>query len=485
MPEVQKSETESLKAIPTVHWWWHDDDYVAKDTWNWLAVAEIIVAFFLYFWIASISRWPWLTVLSFIAVPLLLLRSKESVQLGVKLLKEAMENLSESDTEHKYQSKQKFFPISLGRSTLYAGLSFWLAYSFAQDWFIGHSSWPLYWRIALVLTTTVAITKVTIAALKTSMELHFFTLGSIYAVCAAFGGALAAVAEALEAPTCLAICFGLMLGAAKQIVILVLVEDDERHSARVGRAKFGFILWLPILLINFYATGLIIRSQATLTWPHIKAGLNAFSHNFYENVLISNIRHSPALIPSAELVDENFNVATLTLNKSTDYIDEMLTAGLRITITLVATIYRWNIKANSWIWWPLYLLLRPIQWEQHPMKPNGAPSDQRRTSSAFWSTGRLLTVLGLSITLLLGYLIFPHLPKDIQALQHSWVAVISRYLPSNWQSLRYWLSVTLLLALMYQSFCTYKMSTEYQEQLAKSDAHQKMTPDVEDVTCSP
>jgi hypothetical protein len=412
MPKLPDASTAPQSPPLKPHWWWHDDDYVANDTWNWLAVAETVVAFCLYFWIASIASWPWLTTVSFIAVPLLLLRSEASIQRGVTLLNAATEDRDLTRTEQ--------WAVGLVAALISAGLAYLASDFVAQKWLTELSGWALFWRS--------------------------FVIGAV-AVAGAGAGAVA-VAGAV-----------VVTGAG---------------------AGAGAVLIMPGFVLGLCIMGLAIRVRATLTWPHLKEGVRAFSHNWFETVLVSNIRHAPGLLPRAGSVNTSFNVATLIQIKRDGAIDVYVYGMLAIAFTLVATVYRWNIKANSWIWWPLYLLLRrPIQWEKHPLAPAGAPSEQRRTNSASWSNGRIFSALGITIGVLLGYLIYPHIPKDLQALQHGWVAVLNAYTPSNWQSLRYWLAVALLIALCNQLFCTFKMSTQYQEQLAKSEAHQKMTPDVE------
>jgi hypothetical protein len=480
MPRVQDAGAVVPEVTPKPHWWWHDDDYVANDTWNWLAVAETVVAFCLYFWIASISPWPWLTTISFIAVPLLLLRSEASIQRGVVLLK--------GTTKDMDPTWRELWAIATITFIVSAGLEYWLVDWMAKNCLVGHSGWALLWR-SLAIGAVAAVGALTLAvvvviaragagavseagavaeaeAVAESVGLAVALAGSVAVAVALAGARAGSVAGAGAGSVALAVALG--LAAAK--------KEDVRSStfAIAATVTLG-----SLVIVGTCMASILIRMRATLTWPHLKEGLAAFSDNWYETVLVSNMRHAAALLPRAGLVSANYNVATASIGSHSDLEDVILTKILRVVITAVATVYRWNIKANSWIWWPLYLLLRRIQWEKHPLAPVGAPSDQRRTSSAFWSNGRLLTVLVLSIVVLFGYLIYPVIPKDFQALQHSWAVAISKHLPSNWQSLRYWLAVAMLLALINLGLCIQQMSSQYQEQLAKSDAHQKMTPDVE------
>jgi hypothetical protein len=478
MPSQQDSESATPQLTPKPHWWWHDDDYVANDSWNWLAVAETVAAICLYFWIASKSPWPWLTAISFVAVPLLLLKSEGSIERGIELL--------QSITSDRPATKSEGWPTSIISIAVGSSLSWWLVGLITQPLLNGHSSWALYGRCAAigVITGAIAMTVALAVALALSGARNEFRKSIAIAMVVATVMAGASVGLEINLATGIigsgyTVLFGAFIFLSASATVLMRIKKISASQVR-GMNLIYTLLFVPSFLIGFCLMGLIFRLRATLTVPHLKAGTVAFSKNWYETVLVSNMRHAPALLPGAGRVNHVWNVATLTLNIKLYPFHRIFTGGLGLAIFLVATIYRWNIKANSWIWWPLYLLLRPVQWEKHPLAPEGLPSDQRRANSALWSNSRIFIALGSFIVMLLGYLIYPHIPKDLQALQHGWVAVINTYTPSNWQSLRYWLAVVLLLALCQQVVFSFKMSVQYQEQLAKSEAHQKMTPDVED-----
>ncbi len=88
MPTVPKPETETPSSGKTPYWSWKDDDFIAQGKVSGLAILEIFAAMAFYYWLASISSWPWVMVISFMAVPILLLRSDKSVKEGIHILEQ-------------------------------------------------------------------------------------------------------------------------------------------------------------------------------------------------------------------------------------------------------------------------------------------------------------------------------------------------------------------------------------------------------------
>ncbi len=390
----------AIAPNPQPTWrWWHDDAFIAQGKWSKLAVAEVFFAMYLYYWwLIPNTEWPWVTAISFLSVPFLLLRSKTSLKKGVALLK-------------LQQTKDKFFKTETlallsAMPMLYLGLDYLLSNYLAGHWLLGHDGWALFWRCVLL-------------------------------------GALAAAGA-------------IVLVRARKVRVIAI------------------LLFLSVLL-GFIVSVAYIRLRATL--PNLKAGVKSFSHNLYEAVLVSDIRHSPALLPGAGRVHSSYNLATHKITTQANWFELMSDGLFMAAITVVATLYRWNIKANAWIWLPLAYLLRQIQWEANPLEPN-LPNDDRRTSSAFWSDGFVLSAMTPAILSFAAYLIYPHLPADILSELPNWVKKLVVYFPPNIFSIRYGLAVALLLALSYQFYRAYRMYSQYKEQNAKSEAHQKMTPAV-------
>ena len=79
---------------PPRAWVWHcSDASIAAGQISVLAVAETFAAVGLYWWLALHFDWPWLSLIGIIAAPMLLLRSPESVEMGVKMLRRSAEHM--------------------------------------------------------------------------------------------------------------------------------------------------------------------------------------------------------------------------------------------------------------------------------------------------------------------------------------------------------------------------------------------------------
>lgn len=76
MATTLKPETQTSNSNKKSYWQWRDDDFISSGKFSWLSFTEIFAAMAFYYWLASISPWPWVMVISFMAVPILLFRSK-------------------------------------------------------------------------------------------------------------------------------------------------------------------------------------------------------------------------------------------------------------------------------------------------------------------------------------------------------------------------------------------------------------------------
>ncbi|MDD4964931.1 MAG: hypothetical protein PHI11_13545 [Gallionella sp.] len=110
--------------------------------------------------------------------------------------------------------------------------------------------------------------------------------------------------------------------------------------------------------------GVVLRSQLIrllATLLHLPQGLEQLPQNWRETLWVIEIRHSPELIPQAGAVNNLFSVKSLwqgILKEET--VAERLTRAILLPILyLPALAYRWSLKASAWLWWPLFLLLKP------------------------------------------------------------------------------------------------------------------------------
>ena len=118
--------------------WISTEDSIQRGQISRLALLEIPLAMAFFWWLSSLSPWPWLTLIGLMAAPVLLLRSPESVAAGKEMLRKYVK------TEEV--STAQAWLIGLVAVGLAAGLSYWGAQHFLQ----GQTGWAAFWRGAML-----------------------------------------------------------------------------------------------------------------------------------------------------------------------------------------------------------------------------------------------------------------------------------------------------------------------------------------------
>jgi hypothetical protein len=77
----------NIPSIPERKWVWSSTEVsIEKGQFSILAIAEIPLAMAFYYWISTISPWPWATWIGLMAAPLLLLKSPEVIKRSNEIL---------------------------------------------------------------------------------------------------------------------------------------------------------------------------------------------------------------------------------------------------------------------------------------------------------------------------------------------------------------------------------------------------------------
>jgi hypothetical protein len=205
---------------------------------------------------------------------------------------------------------------------------------------------------------------------------------------------------------------------------------------------------------------------------HLPEGFKAFSTNWREMVLVSDFRHAPALIPQAAKVSKHFNIATMPSGDGS-YFDLVLKGGLKTIMFVGATLYRWNIKASCWIWWPLALLLSEVKWPRDPALAADLAPDVRRTTTQFWSSEYFIAGLLACISAVFVYLLYPDISGDWTKKIPDWIRNLIILIPTNTQNIRYWLIALFSVALLIMFICMLKART-HAETLQNHEVHQNL-----------
>lgn len=429
MIELQKTHHKHLKGLKSSHWWWNSDDYIAQGKVSLLAVAEVGLAFYVYyFWLIPNTLWPWVSIFSVFTVPPLLLRSEASIQRGLELLGTFTPSASDNN---KRQRPKNDFKVIFGVGFIVVSVLLFIFMDVVKHSLVGQTE----------------IIKTLIFG-SISLLLGVFAFFIVMIVVGGFNVSVSAPSDA---------------EAEAEAEAVTFTEKVVRALANIVISS-SFPIALCILAVG-------IRIRSTLTLPHIKEGIAAFSHNWYETVLISNVRQPPALLPRAGEVDEMFVIdADKHPNGMFAMFWVLIYAGF-------ALIYRWNIKANAWMWLPLAYLLRPVKWERHPLAPDNLPPDSRRKISAFWSNRYAIAALLVFCGVVLSYLLHPLFDSNIQIKLSSWAPLLVKYLPIDKVGIRYVLLCLFALSLVMNLYFAVKLKSDYYKILEEHDKHQKLPSD--------
>lgn len=400
--------------------WISTEDSIQRGQISLLALLEIPLAMAFFWWLSSLSPWPWLTLIGLMAAPVLLLRSPESVEAGKEMLRRYWEN--------KEVSAGQAWLTGVMAVGLAAGLSYWGA----QHFLLGQTGWAMFWRgtmlgggvvafacgVAVAVTAATVTVTVTAAVTVVAVVIAAIVVAAIVAFASADAGAAA----------------GVSTGAAASMFVLM------KSGASIGQHFFKSFITLVIILSLFILT-VFIRLWATLQYWRV--GLAAFPHNWRETVCVIDARHLPELLPGAGEIEPTLSLQGLLQQETGgDFSDKMQkplpTTTLATIIYLPALLYRWNLKASAWLWGPVALLLSPVLW---------ANDETMRHKTAYWTTWAVQSVLWSAWVGFVGWLLAAYLPDDVRALFPHWVTVVYDHMPPPALGLRYGLLVLLALSL--------------------------------------
>jgi hypothetical protein len=329
-------------AQPTRSWVWGcSDESIAVGHISVLAVAEVVAAVALYWWLASHFDWPWMAFIGLIAAPMLLLRSPESVEHGVAMLGRYWNRKEEA------LSRWEKIIIAL-ISSLTAGLAvYWLATS----WLPG---WGFYWRAAALGTIAFVI-----AIVIAGMNMSAGAGAGAGAMRGALSGAIvgAGVGAGVAAGVTAGLATWVAVGVAAGVVLGAL--GAVRGSNNKAAEETIMMFLAPFLVLGILLRGLLIRWIATLC--HLLAGLAHLPQNWRETLLVIDLLHPPELLPQAGRINSYFTVRSVwryVIKKpASNAWEKIFSLMLLLAWYLPALAYRWSLKASAWLWWPLALAL--------------------------------------------------------------------------------------------------------------------------------
>ena len=336
-----------------------------------------------YWVIAQHSQWPWMTMLGFIAAPFLLLRSPQSVSRGMEMLR-------------SYVSDSNGVGILIGWIALvvFNSVSFILI----------HGVFIEYGPFAFIVLSIIVFP---------SMPFFFsFTKFRRLECYVAYFAIL------MFAGLYLYLYYGYGLLTMYSIFILL------SYVLFVLAVRFDYISDIDLIIFSIFTVlGLfcrcvVMRMIATVT--NIGCGLQAFFSNFRDLLLCKDIFLQPEIMPGAGAVDKRlswrgFVWRARSFNGISDYI---FASFLSIVIYFPALLYRFNIKASFWLWWPLTVALHRPQWMGAT-----ALEERMRTRIAVWSK-LVLALFWPTLLVLILWLAASHFPQNLRDTVDAWMKVV-------------------------------------------------------------
>ncbi|MGZ8219829.1 hypothetical protein [Methylomagnum sp.] len=320
--------TDAPKTPPPRAWVWHcTDESIAAGQISVIAIIETLAAVALYWWLSLRFEWHWFSMVGLIAAPMLLLRSDESVELGVEMLRWCF------DRKKSDMSRWRKVATILVSELVAGGVAHFLV----QAWLQGHVGWASFWRAGVIGAGADAFAVAVAVAIKgTGVGVGAGTVAVLGAFAVAFavsGTDSGAITGAVVGASAVAV-----VGAGSGVALLLL---------------FG-----PAFVAGILLRALFIRWFASLRY--LSRGLKRLPRNWRENLLVIDLTHPPELLPQAGKVGNWLTVTGLWAQFLGEKGGEKaFTAFLIVAWYLPALAYRWSLKASAWLWWPLALALTP------------------------------------------------------------------------------------------------------------------------------
>ncbi len=480
--------------------WASSAESIANGKISILACTECILSFVLFWFIAASNPWPALTLVAFLATPLLLLRSKSSVRFGASIFRGLWTNDELINTAQTtlvcvvcalmsglianfLAHSGYFFRNSHGYLTLVAYVGICVGSVLAAAFFAAYGA------------HAVGESVPRFAAAETKTGFVFIALG--VAVFTSLAGALV---EANFAGLLLSKLWFPWASASPWLdwlIWLCLVGAllaatasfwAERHDINVVvLIAFGFLAIIGMLaffvvsaVLTFFAilpSGVTffvcmavcltsIRFVATLRYANI--GLSRFSHNWRETTLCVDMMTPPEVLPGAKSIDPIFSAASFTevLALFESPVGAIRVLAIRLPLLVViwvlATAYRFNIKANAWLWGAIALAVSPTVW----LVDSGTLSEERmRERTGFWTTFPLIAAAVAVWMHIVGAVLLPWIPPDVSAVFPKSVQLVAKYvIPPQW-TVRYLVFVVLVVLLALLLLLAYRVRASHSKPL--------------------
>jgi hypothetical protein len=439
---------------------WSTRDSINNDTPSVTAIIETVLAVLVYWWVA-IRHETYLPLLISAAVaPLVLLRSDQSVRLGVDWFK-AWEANVWKDTRLFLQLGSWQRRLLLAVVLANALLTFVTSYLTARHFLAGINGWSPSWQgfAAGSFWLVAAAVAATVATAWVMMVVGVKEVTRLVAAAAAAAAAVGTVTTTI----------GVMAATAGVVVTVTLV------MGALGLKGTGMTLLLVRVIVIPYVLGLalsalvmslIVRIGATLR--HLGPGLHSLPQNFRRLTLCTSPRQEPELVPGLlpGTTDFTFTDVLQRILKETGLqrTAAFLSYGPFLPIWfLPGWLYRVSLKSTAWFWWPLTFLMGDLSRAKDPQEFH------RTTIGSLWAKASI----ALSIITILTFLWSNLVETGVVFKDNPLLIAVGYFLVVDW-SLRPWQLFPIALAVLSVAIVFLVDDAAGQYHLAKTEGKDEL-----------
>lgn len=399
---MELNRLQLIPNIPKRNWVWHcTEDSISKRQISILAIFEILLSIYAYWVIVFNFQWPIYLCTCIFAAPALLLRSPQSISLGVRYLKNYW---------HTEPLKTNSKILMLICCCIFTGI---FSYSLTSTWLIKKNGWDLFLSsilsgyvavsisISIMIAKTLSFSDATSDAAINSGPSALIGATTITFCSYAFVGFATTKLEIKAVSAAFLVAVIILIISAMIIALTSIIHiqttSTSGQNAAINSISFSLIcaslygyffeslstthtkyvvadiitgtgtgailavvsnmiFIIPLSIIGILLRTLIIRFYATV--KHFKEGWKLIPENLIETLIIIDFTHSPEVLPQAKSVSNELYAKGVWHEPSDSHLRWTTKILVLIAWYFSAIAYRWSIKASAWLWWPLIFSIK-------------------------------------------------------------------------------------------------------------------------------
>jgi hypothetical protein len=356
---------------------WSTRDTIDQNIPSIISIVETFLAVCLFGWIASAYETYLPLLISAAVAPLVLLRSEDSVVLGVKWFASWEKNLKVSESRAGEQKPVEIFVafcIVLPLMPPY--------YAVAHRILAEAQGWNAFWLgfgLAWLLTVPIYAIGTAGSGLGYAPFMMIFRYGA-----SRYGAPISACAIS-AANTSIPVLAGVFSATMLPLIGLSLMwrrrsvnamEHEAFEKIQKYRSLPYNILYMPRFVgyaLGVFLVSIIVRVGATIRFLHL--GVQALPRNFWRLALCTSPKQVPELVPGLPSGETRFSLTSMLSEYRRNYESPRQLDRFAVTVVyapvmalwfIPAWLYRFSLKGTAWLWWPLANLMSPPKIAKNP-----------------------------------------------------------------------------------------------------------------------